>query len=72
MARVLVQPEAIKAELRDYQLQSLDWLADRHERCGFVPSILGDEMGLGKTLQTIAYLAWLRFEKKLEGAALVL
>ena len=45
VARVLVQPEAIKAELRDYQLQSLDWLADRHERCGFVPSILGDEMG---------------------------
>ena len=25
VARVLVQPEAIKAELRDYQLQSLDW-----------------------------------------------
>ena len=69
---VLVQPENIRAELRDYQLQSLDYLADRHERCGFVPSILGDEMGLGKTLQTIAYLAWLKFEKKLEGASLVL
>ncbi|KAH8084456.1 helicase [Aureococcus anophagefferens] len=65
-------PEEITAELRDYQLASLDWFADCYERCGALPCILGDEMGLGKTLQTIAYLAWLKFEKKLDGAALVL
>ena len=70
--RIHVQPEDIGAELRDYQLQSLDWFADLHERCGALPCILGDEMGLGKTLQTISYLAWLKFEKKLEGASLVL
>ncbi|KAH8064822.1 helicase [Aureococcus anophagefferens] len=69
---VVVQPEEITAELRDYQLASLDWFADCYERCGALPCILGDEMGLGKTLQTIAYLAWLKFEKKLDGAALVL
>ncbi|KAH8098632.1 helicase [Aureococcus anophagefferens] len=53
-------------------LESLDWFADRHERCGALPCVLGDEMGLGKTLQTIAYLAWLKFEKRLPGAALVI
>lgn len=42
--RVHIQPEDIGAELRDYQLQSLDWFADLHERCGALPCILGDEM----------------------------
>ncbi|EGB05626.1 hypothetical protein AURANDRAFT_959, partial [Aureococcus anophagefferens] len=65
-------PADVRATLRDYQLESLDWFADRHERCGALPCVLGDEMGLGKTLQTIAYLAWLKFEKRLPGAALVI
>ena len=33
--------------------------------------ILGDEMGLGKTLQTIAFLAHLKFDLQLEGATLI-
>ena len=69
--RVLVQPESIiGGEMRDYQLASLDWLVERHERR--LSAILGDEMGLGKTLQTIAFLAHLKFERKLPGAFLVL
>ena len=69
---VVVQPEEIRAELRDYQLASLDWFGDCYDRCGALPCILGDEMGLGKTLQTIAFLAWLKFEKRAPGASLVL
>ena len=69
---VVVQPEEIEAELRDYQLEWLNWCADRYERCGGLPMILGDEMGLGKTLQTISFIAWLKFEKKLPGPVLVI
>jgi superfamily II DNA or RNA helicase len=42
----------LKAELRPYQQQGLDWLAFLHEhRLG---GILADDMGLGKTIQTLA------------------
>ena len=64
------QPEAVTGgEMRDYQLDGLDYLVgmfDRGANC-----ILGDEMGLGKTLQTIAMIAYLKFERKLRGPALV-
>ena len=39
-----MQPEGITADLRDYQLDGLNWMAQMHQRnCGM---ILGDEMGL--------------------------
>lgn len=49
-----VVPEALQAQLRDYQQFGFQWLkALAHYRLG---GILADDMGLGKTLQTIAYL----------------
>ncbi|MFT3661266.1 MAG: DEAD/DEAH box helicase [Gordonia sp. (in: high G+C Gram-positive bacteria)] len=41
----------IRADLRDYQLRGVTWLAETG-----TGGILADEMGLGKTLQTIAHL----------------
>lgn len=40
--------------LRDYQLESLNWLIQSWYAKRNV--ILADEMGLGKTIQTIAFL----------------
>lgn len=42
-------------ELRDYQLQGLNWLL--HAWCRENSCILADEMGLGKTIQTISFLS---------------
>ncbi|KAK2767521.1 TATA-binding protein-associated factor mot1 [Arachnomyces sp. PD_36] len=48
-------PVAIKAELRSYQQEGVNWLAflNRYHLHG----ILCDDMGLGKTLQTLCILA---------------
>lgn len=51
----LVQaPTALKATLRPYQQEGLNWLQNlrRHGLGG----VLADDMGLGKTLQTIAHI----------------
>ena len=64
------QPESIvNGQMRAYQLKSLEWLLQMHDRG--MSAILGDEMGLGKTLQTIAFLSALKFERELEGVFLV-
>ena len=69
---LLSQPETVVGgEMRDYQLVGLDWMADGCERHGLSP-ILGDEMGLGKTLQTIAFLAYLKFVEGVPGPHLVI
>ncbi|AZF20332.1 DEAD/DEAH box helicase [Pseudomonas sp. R3-52-08] len=47
-------PEGLKAELRGYQLEGLNWMQTLREL--EVGGILGDDMGLGKTLQTLAHL----------------
>jgi SNF2 family DNA or RNA helicase len=51
--------ETAGLELRDYQLEGLNWLLWNwwHHR----PCILADEMGLGKTIQTIGFFHQLRF-----------
>lgn len=47
-------PDGIKAQLRDYQKEGLNWLNFLHEfKWG---GILADDMGLGKTLQAITIL----------------
>ena len=66
----IVQPKEIQVEMRDYQLRGLRWLVGMH-RCG-VNAILADEMGLGKTLQTIAFLAHLKFVEGVHGPHLVI
>ncbi|CCH60588.1 hypothetical protein TBLA_0D00800 [Henningerozyma blattae CBS 6284] len=56
--------------LRDYQIQGLNWLIALHENK--LSGILADEMGLGKTLQTISFLGYLRYVKKIDGPFLVI
>jgi chromodomain-helicase-DNA-binding protein 1 len=64
------QPHYIKGgELRNFQLTGLNFLALNWCRANNV--ILADEMGLGKTVQTVAFLSWLRNERKQEGPFLV-
>jgi DNA excision repair protein ERCC-6 len=54
-------PESIWKRLYKFQKTGLKWLWELHsQKCG---GILGDEMGLGKTIQTISFLASLKFSK---------
>lgn len=43
ISSVFMQPDAIKADLRDYQLAALNWMSSMYQRN--VGMILGDEMG---------------------------
>lgn len=52
---VYMQPDAIKADLRDYQLEALQWMSKMYQRN--VGMILGDEMG--KKLLPLLYRATL-------------
>uniref|UniRef100_A0A8C4R333 Chromodomain helicase DNA binding protein 2 n=1 Tax=Eptatretus burgeri TaxID=7764 RepID=A0A8C4R333_EPTBU len=56
-------------ELRDYQLDGLNWLI--HSWCRFNSVILADEMGLGKTIQTISSLSVLFHQHLLYGPFLL-
>ncbi|KAG9246294.1 SWI/SNF family of DNA-dependent ATPase [Calycina marina] len=56
-------------EMRDYQVQGLNWLISLHENG--ISGILADEMGLGKTLQTISFLGYLRHIMGITGPHLV-
>jgi SWI/SNF-related matrix-associated actin-dependent regulator of chromatin subfamily A member 5 len=60
------QPSLIQGEMRNYQIEGLDWLAQL-TRNG-VNGILADEMGLGKTLQSISILALVKERKWPEDA----
>ncbi|XP_072037799.1 LOW QUALITY PROTEIN: chromodomain-helicase-DNA-binding protein 1-like [Amphiura filiformis] len=56
-------------ELRDYQLDGLNWLA--HSWCKRNSVILADEMGLGKTIQVISFLSYLFNAHQLYGPFLL-
>lgn len=56
-------------ELRDYQLDGLNWLV--YSWCKQNSVILADEMGLGKTIQTIGFLSYLFNEHNLYGPFLL-
>lgn len=53
-------PSCIQAELRNYQIDGINWL-DRL-RCMHLNGILADDMGLGKTLQAIITLTRLHID----------
>lgn len=63
-------PKGIKAKLRDYQHHGLNWLVflDKNKLGG----CLADDMGLGKTLQTIAFLQYLKLNKKNPQPSLII
>ncbi|XP_054159378.1 chromodomain-helicase-DNA-binding protein 1-like isoform X2 [Oppia nitens] len=67
------QPDYIggpnQLELRDYQLDGLNWLAHSWSKQNGV--ILADEMGLGKTIQTISFLTYLFNQHSLYGPFLL-
>lgn len=48
-------PRALKANLRDYQRDGLDWLSFLWDNG--LGGVLADDMGLGKTVQTLALIA---------------
>ncbi len=66
--RPIEQPEGLRAELRNYQLQGIAYLNFLSEY-GF-GGILADEMGLGKTIQTLSFIQYLH-EKGLKGPNLI-
>ncbi|PVZ64355.1 DEAD/DEAH box helicase [Pelagibaculum spongiae] len=47
-------PRTLKAKLRDYQQQGLNWLQFLREMG--LSGLLADDMGLGKTVQTLAHI----------------
>ena len=62
-------PSAITAELRPYQVEGFHFLSYLTENN--FGGVLADDMGLGKTLQALAWIAWLRAEKKIDRPVLV-
>jgi len=63
-------PKTLKAELRPYQQEGLNWLQFLREY-GF-GGILADEMGLGKTVQTLAHILVEKHEKRLKDPVLLI
>jgi hypothetical protein len=53
-------PEAIRAELRPYQVEGYHFLA--YLTTNRFGGVLADDMGLGKTLQALVWIGWLRAE----------
>ena len=67
--RTLELPNTIRAELKSYQRQGVQWFQDLYQlRLG---ALLADDMGLGKTLQTLAFLEDLRVKNEM-GPVLVI
>lgn len=62
-------PKGVKADLRPYQKQGLEFLA--HASSLGLGTILADDMGLGKTVQALAWLEHLRVQDKDGGPSLV-
>lgn len=54
-------PSFISGEMRDYQIDGLNWLVSLHDNG--INGILADDMGLGKTLQSVSLLGYLKHFK---------
>lgn len=63
-------PKGLKAELRDYQQQGLNWLQFLREyQFG---GVLADDMGLGKTVQTLAHLLLEKSQGRMDSPCLII
>ncbi len=62
-------PQGLRASLRDYQLDGLNWL--QFLRQLGLGGILADDMGLGKTVQTLTHILVEKEEGRLTQPALV-
>ncbi|KAI0307777.1 SNF2 family N-terminal domain-containing protein [Multifurca ochricompacta] len=65
----IAQPRMLMAQLKEYQLKGLNWLATLYDQG--INGILADEMGLGKTVQSISLLAYLAETHDIWGPFLV-
>lgn len=63
-------PRGLKATLRDYQQQGLNWL--QFLRAYAFNGILADDMGLGKTVQTLAHLLLEKERGRLKKPCLII
>tara|TARA_R110002072_G_scaffold271987_1_gene432042 strand:+ start:22040 stop:25708 length:3669 start_codon:yes stop_codon:yes gene_type:complete len=63
-------PKNIKATLRPYQKEGLNWLVFLDENN--LGGCLADDMGLGKTLQVITFFSYLKSKKKVKNQHLVI
>ena len=63
-------PKSLKATLRPYQQQGLNWL--QFLRAHGLAGILADDMGLGKTLQTLAHIQVEKDAGRLTRPALII
>ena len=68
--RLSKQPSCITGEMREYQLEGLNWLIGLYDKQ--ISGILADEMGLGKTLQSISLLGYLKEIRGIKGPHLIL
>ena len=68
--RLLEQPASVKGEMREYQLEALNWLIRLHEQR--ISGILADEMGLGKTLESLSLLSYLKAYRAYAGPHLII
>ena len=66
----IAQPKMLNAQLKEYQLKGLNWLANLYEQG--INGILADEMGLGKTVQSISVMAYLAEKHNIWGPFLVI
>jgi superfamily II DNA or RNA helicase len=63
-------PDSVRASLRPYQQQGLNWLQFLRENA--LAGILADDMGLGKTLQTLAHIQVEKDAGRLDRPALII
>ncbi len=68
--RTVATPRGLKASLRDYQQQGLNWL--QFLRNYEFNGILADDMGLGKTVQALAHLLLEKERKRMDKPCLIL
>ncbi|VAX12994.1 DNA/RNA helicases, SNF2 family [hydrothermal vent metagenome] len=68
--RKVATPRGLKASLRDYQQQGLNWL--QFLRSYEFNGILADDMGLGKTVQTLAHLLLEKERKRMQLPCLII
>jgi len=67
--KAVATPRGLKAELRDYQQQGLNWL--QFLRSYMFNGILADDMGLGKTVQTLAHMALEKERRRMKKPCLI-
>ncbi len=66
----IVVPKGLRASLRDYQHQGLNWL--QFLRTSHFSGVLADDMGLGKTVQTLAHLQYEKENGRMKKASLII